>query len=153
MLVIRPGYPVVIKHGEKNVEFEHFQKGTPWKCSLFTVLYTCSDSFCLAHLPMGMVCHYCATIDNFCLASLQWLNQTKQTKNQKNKKKMTRPNSLPLLPPWGVQSCSFLVFFVFFWFLGFLVSCFLVPCWWFQGLAKQHKSEGPRPNSLPVLPL
>ena len=44
-------------------------------------------------------------------------------RNQKNKKtrnKMTRPNSLPLLPPWGVQSC---------FFLCFLVSCFLVRCW------------------------
>ena len=55
---------------------------------------------------------------------------------------MTRPNSLPLLPPWGVQSC----FFVFFWFLVFW---FVVG--FFEGLAKQHKIEGPRPNSLPVL--
>ena len=50
---------------------------------------------------------------------------------------MTRPNSLPLLPPWGVQSCFF---------------CFLVRCWWFEGLAKQHKSEGPRPNSFCQFP-
>ena len=34
---------------------------------------------------------------------------------------MTRPNSLPLLPPSGVQSCVF----VFFCFLGFLFFCFL----------------------------
>ena len=26
---------------------------------------------------------------------------------------MTRPNSLPLLPPWGVQSCFFCLFLVF----------------------------------------
>ena len=30
---------------------------------------------------------------------------------------MTRPNSLPLLPPWGVQSCFF--GFLCFWFLVF----------------------------------
>ena len=46
---------------------------------------------------------------------------------------------------------GFLFFWFFFWaswFLGFLVRC-----WFFEGLAKQHKSEGPRPRSLPVLPL
>ena len=75
-------------------------------------------------------------------------------KQNKKNNKMTRPNSLPLLHPWGVQS-----FFLFFWFLGIfvffivLVSCFLVRCCFFEGLAKQHESEGPRPNSLPVLPL
>ena len=47
---------------------------------------------------------------------------------------MTRPNSLPLLPPWGVQSwffCCFFVFlgfcffvFLFFWCLVFFVSWF-----------------------------
>ena len=70
------------------------------------------------HICNGLVCHYCATIGNFCLESLQWLNQTEQTG-----KKMTRPNSLPLLPPWGVQSCFFFVVFffgfLFFWFLVF----------------------------------
>ena len=41
---------------------------------------------------------------------------------------MTRPNSLPLLPPpWGVQSCFFALLFVFldFWFFSFLVFWFL----------------------------
>ena len=61
------------------------------------------------------------------LAFVQWLNKTKikkttkkqETKKTKNKNKMTRPNSLPLLPPlWGVQSC----FFVFFCFFCFLFS-------------------------------
>ena len=52
-------------------------------------------------------------------------NQTDRTdkkqrrKQKKNKNEMTRPNSLPLLPPWGVQSC----------FFGFLVSWFFV--FWF----------------------
>ena len=27
-----------------------------------------------------------------------------------------------------------------------MVSCFLVRCWFFEGLAEQHKSEGPRPH-------
>jgi len=44
----------------------------------------------------------------------------KKQKTKKNKKnKMTRPNSLPLLPPLG---CAIL----FFWIFGFLVS-------WFSG--------------------
>ena len=79
------------------------QKGTPWEC--------------------GFSLHS-ATIDNFCLVFLQWLNKTKIKKNKKPKKekKMTRPNSLPLLPPWGVQSCFFVCFFLFFWFCGFLFS-------------------------------
>ena len=60
--------------------------------------------------------------------------------------------------PWGsefVFFCFFLFFgflsFCFYWFLGFLVFWFVVG--FFEGLAKQHKSEGPRPHSLPVLPL
>ena len=47
-----------------------------------------------------------------------------------------------------VTKIGFLGVSFFFWFLGFLVRC----CF-FEGLAKQHKSEGPRPHSLPVLPL
>ena len=97
---------------------------------------------------------YCATIDSFCLASLQWLNKNKKTAKQKNDK--TQPSATT--PPLGCAICSFVFVFwclVFFVFLVscFLVSCFLVRCWFFEGLAKQHKSEGPRPNSLPVLPL
>jgi hypothetical protein len=40
------------------------------------------------------------------------------------------------------------LFFLFFWFMFFW---FVVV--FFEGLAKQHQSEGPRPNSSPVLPL
>ena len=43
------------------------------------------------------------------------------------------------------------VSFCVFCFFGFLVFWFVVV--FFEGLAKQHKSEGPRPHSLPVLPL
>ena len=53
--------------------------------------------------------------------------ETKRPKKQTTPKKLARPNSLPLLPPWGVQS-RFLCFFCLF---GFLVSCFLV--FWFLG--------------------
>ena len=74
----------------------------------------------------------------------------KKTKNKQEKTKRTKwqdPTLCHYFPP-GV--CN-LVFFVFFWFLVFLVSwfcvfvvsCFLVRCWWFEGLVKQHKSEGP----------
>ena len=55
----------------------------------------------------------------------------------------------------GVRNLFFLFFgflsFCFYWFLGFLVFWFVVG--FFEGLAKQDKSEGPRPHSLPVLPL
>ena len=54
----------------------------------------------------------------------------------------------------GVRTFVFVLFFCFFdffFFFGFLVSCFLVRRWFFEGLAKQHKSEGPRPHCLPVL--
>ena len=72
------------------------------------------------------------------LVFLQWLNKNriKQQTNKKQEtnknKKMTRPNSLPLLPPWGVQSCF--VFFVFLcfwvsWFFGFLFSGSLLVFW------------------------
>ena len=54
--------------------------------------YTCTDSFCLAHLQW--LCHYCATIDNFCLASLQWLNESKKTRNKTNQKtQKPKPNT------------------------------------------------------------
>ena len=116
------------------------QKGTPWECG-FSLHSATTDT---AHLPWFSHCF--ATIDNFCLVFLQWLNETKI---KKNKTKMTRPNSLPLLPPWGVQSCFF--FILFFWFLVFW---FVVG---FSALAKQNQNPKKqknmtRPNSLPLLP-
>ena len=100
------------------------QKGTPWECG-FSLHSATTDT---AHLPWFSHCF--ATIDNFCLVFLQWLNETKI---KKNKTKMTRPNSLPLLPPWGVQSCFFFVI-LFFWFLVFW---FVVG---FSALAKQNQN-------------
>ena len=131
------------------------QKGTPWECG-FSLHSATTDA---AHVPWFSHCF--ATIDNFCLVILQWLNKTKiqknkrtrnKTKQQKNKQtknkenKMTRPNSLPLLHPLGCAIVLFCVFFCFCWFLVFffvfLVSCFfgllfflvsffLVRCWFF----------------------
>jgi ABC-type Fe3+ transport system permease subunit len=84
----------------------------------------------------------------------------KQNQNQKKKQKTknNKPQLSATTPPLGcaiVFFCFVLFFcflgFLFFLFFRFLVSCFLVRCWFFEGLAKQHKSEGPRPNSLPVL--
>ena len=76
------------------------------------------------------------------LVILQWLNKTKIQKNKtprnQKKSKMTRPNSLPIFPPWGVQSCflCFFGFFVFcFCFFGFLFFWFLV-FWFVVGFLK-----------------
>ena len=54
--------------------------------------------------------------------------ETRTTRNQKNKKKhqknkMTRPNSLPLLPPLG---CAILFFIFIFCFCGFCFFWFLI---------------------------
>jgi hypothetical protein len=72
----------------------------------------------------------------------------KKTQNQKN---MTRPNSLPLLPPWGVQSCFFALLFVFldFWFFSFLVFWFLFSgsLLIFCAMAKQN--QDPKKNKKP----
>jgi hypothetical protein len=60
-------------------------------------------------------------------------------------------------PPLGCAFCLFLWFMFFFGFLLYFIVLFFFVFWFvvvfFEGLAKQHKSEGPRPNSMPVLPL
>ena len=77
-------------------------------------------------------------------------NKTKKNKPKKQNKKKTKNRLMK------VTKIGFLGVRSFFLFCIFLVSWFLV--FWFvvgffEGLAKQHKSEGPGPNSLPVLPL
>ena len=88
----------------------------------FTVLLHMHWQFLLGTSAMGMVCHYFATIHNLCLASLQWLNQTKQTNKQKhqtqNKKAKWQDPTLCHYFPLGV--C------IFFWFLGFLFLFFFL---------------------------
>ena len=103
--------------------------------------------FLLGTFAMGMVCHYCATIGNFCLASLQWLNHTKQsehTKNQKKQKnkKMTRPNSLGVCNLGFFWFACFFFFcsFCFFLFFGFLFFWFLV-FWFVVGCLKGWQSN------------
>ena len=115
------------------------QKGTPWECG-FSLHSATTDT---AHVPWFSHCF--ATIDNFCLVILQWLNKTKikknkrtrnktkkNKKNKKNKKqkktKWQDPTLCHYSIPWGVQSCCFFVVFGFlFFFLFLLVS-------WFFGL-------------------
>ena len=149
---------------------------TPWECG-FSLHSRTTDT---AHVPWFSHCF--ATIDNFCnfcLVFLQWLNKTKnqkpktkktkKTRNQKNQteknknKKVTRPNSLPLLPPLG---CAVLFFGVVSWFFGFLFSSSLL--FFLQWLTrpknqkkqknkatrnkKKTRNKMTRPNSLPLLP-
>ena len=107
------------------------QKGTPWECG-FSLHSATTDT---AHVPW--FCHCFATIDNFCLFFLQWLNKNKIKKKQetKNTKKTTTwqdPTLCHYSPHWGVQSCFFILNY-YFWSLGFLVSCFLVRCWFLKG--------------------
>jgi hypothetical protein len=75
-------------------------------------------------------------------------------RNQKHKKNNKHDNtqlSATTLPLWVCNLGLFLCLLFFGFFFRFLVFWFLVG--FFEGLAKQHKSEGPRPDSLPVLPL
>ena len=90
--------------------------------------------------------------DSFCLAPLQWLNKPKKQETKK-----WHDPTLCHYSPLGVCILFVSLVYVFFWFLA-LFYCFVFFVFWFvvvffEGLAKQHKSEGPGPNSLPVLPL
>ena len=110
------------------------QKGTPWECG-FSLHSATTDT---AHVPWFSHCF--ATIDNFCnfcLVFLQWLNKTKNQKQKNRKTKETKKTTKnkkndktqlsATTPPLGVCNLVF-CFFVF------LVSCFLVRCWFFEGL-------------------
>jgi hypothetical protein len=95
------------------------QKGTPWECG-FSLHSATTDT---AHVPWFSHCF--ATIDNFCLVFLQWLNKTKTQKNKKPKK--NDKTQLSATPPLGVCNLVFFCFFCFFafvflvsWFFGFL---------------------------------
>ena len=59
---------------------------------------------------------------------------------------MTRPNSLPLLPPLGVQSCFF------FWFLVFLFSGSLFPTCQVTVVRFYHSCSPPPPPPPPSSP-
>ena len=149
----------------------YFSEGDTLGVRFFTAF--CNHWHCTFAMVLSLLCNHW----QFLLGFLQWLNKTKIQKNtkprnqkakktkktRKKHKKMTRPNSLPLLPPLGCAILFFLVccFFVF-WFLGFW---FVVG---FSAMAKQNqnpkkqetkrpkKQTTPkklaRPNSLPLLP-
>jgi len=53
------------------------QKGTPWECG-FSLHFATTGT---AYVPWFSHCF--ATIDNFCLVFLQWLNKTKLQKKQR----------------------------------------------------------------------
>ena len=87
-----------------------------------------------------------------CQSAAKGKGKGKKQNKIKTKKQKAKKNILMKVTKIGFLGVSNFVFFVFCFF-SFLVSCFLVRCWFFEGLAKQHESEGPRPHSLPVLPL
>ena len=115
------------------------------KFAIFFLKLSRKTIICLLHVCWPMP---------ICCKGKRKRGKTKQ-KNKNQKTKKNKKNRLVKVTKIGFLGVSFFfVFhFCFFSFFGFLVSCFLVRCWFFEGLAKQHKSEGPRPHSLPVLPL
>ena len=99
----------------------YLQKGTPWECG-FSLHSATTDT---AHVPWFSHCF--ATIDNFRLVFLQWLNKTKIQETKKTKKQNDKTQLSATTPPLG---CAILFFFCFLYF-GF--QCFLVRCWFFEG--------------------
>ena len=104
--------------------------------------------------------HCFATIENFCLVFLQWLNKTKnqKTKKPKKQKKQEKQNDKTQLSatttPLGVCNLVFLDFW-FFWFLGFLVSCVLLRSWFllqWLNKTKNQKNRGPDNPTRQLLP-
>ena len=87
----------------------------------------CNHWHCTCAMVLSLLCNHWQFLLGFSAMAKQNQNpKTQKNKRQKKKYKMTRPNSLPLLPPWGVQSCiSFFFCFLVFWFLVF---------WFFEGL-------------------
>ena len=67
--------------------------------------------------------------------------ETKKTKQQKQQQKNDKTQLCHYSPPWGVQSCFF------GGVLGFLVSYFLVRCWFFlQWLTKPKTKKNKKPE-------
>ena len=88
----------------------------------------CNHWHCTCAMVLSLLCNHWQFLLGFSAMAKQNQNpKTQKNKRQTKKYKMTRPNSLPLLPPWGVQSCISFYFFCFlvFWFLVF---------WFFEGL-------------------
>ena len=94
----------------------------------------CNHWHCTSLQPLHLrwFSHCFATIGNFYLVFLQWLNKTEIKKKNTKPKKHDKTQLSATTPPLG---CA-IIFFVFFVFLvsfflggGFLVYCFLVRCW------------------------
>ena len=123
---------LAISYPQKWLLFNYpikLQKGTPSECSFFTVLLHMHWQFLLGTsvMAMSLLCNHWL----FLLGISAMAQQNQKTIE------MTRPNSLPLLPPWGVQSRFFLFFlFLVFCVFGFLISCFLVRCLFFWRAGK-----------------
>ena len=66
-----------------------------------------------------------------------------ETKKQKQQQKNDKTQLCHYSPPWGVQSCFF------GGVLGFLVSYFLVRCWFFSAMANKPKKTRNQNNTKP----
>ena len=111
-----------------------FRRGHPGSAGFHCILEPLS-----LHMCHGSLTALQPLTSSVCFSAMAEQNQKPKTKKQKNKKPkkkhMTRPNSLPLLPPLGCAILLFFcLFFMLFWFLGFWVSCFLAHVFLFEGL-------------------
>ena len=96
-----------------------FRRGHPGSAGFHCILEPLS-----LHMCHGSLTALQPLTSSVCFSAIAKQNQKPKNKTRNKKKNMTRPNSLPLLPPLG---CAIF----FFWFLVFLVSYFLVRCWFF----------------------
>ena len=81
----------------------------------------CNHWHCTCAMALSLLCNHW----QFLLGFSAMAKQNQNPKKTRNQKKMTRPNSLPLLPPLG---CAIL-FFLVSWFFGFLFSGSLLVFW------------------------
>jgi len=83
-----------------NQEDFFFRRGHPGSAAFHCIL---QHSATTAHVPWFS--HGFATIDNFCLVFLQWLNKTKLQKNKENKKPKNN-----MLCSNGIQTNSWMIY-------------------------------------------
>ena len=91
----------------------------------------CNHWHCTCAMVLSLFCNHWQFLLGFSAMTKRNQNQNKNPKNKKPKKQNKQNDKTQLsatTPPLGV--CNL----VFFLFLVFLVSCFLVRCWCFEGL-------------------